>query len=80
MIPTETLKSILMCDEYFTPDRIDDAIDAFLPYCGDTVGGNAKRLRYIDTVAAFDIETSSFIDDNGDKCAVMYEWTLGVCG
>lgn len=69
-----------MCDEYFTPDRIDDAIDAFLPYCGDTVGGNAKRLRYIDTVAAFDIETSSFIDDNGDKCAVMYEWTLGVCG
>lgn len=81
MIQMEELKSILMCDDYFTPDRVDDMIDAVLPFCTDSVGAlSVKNVQYIDTVAAFDIETSSFLDDDGEKCAVMYEWTLGICG
>lgn len=35
---------------------------------------------YIDAPCAFDIETSSFLDDSGDKAACMYAWTFGICG
>lgn len=34
---------------------------------------------YLDVAAAFDIETTSFID-NGEKAAVMYIWQLGING
>ena len=39
-----------------------------------------KKVLYFDTPCAFDIETTSFISYNGDKTAIMYEWTLGVNG
>ena len=39
-----------------------------------------KKVLYFDTPCAFDIETTSFISYNGEKTAIMYEWTLGVNG
>lgn len=39
-----------------------------------------KKVLYFDTPCAFDIETTSFISYNGEKTAVMYEWTLGING
>lgn len=40
---------------------------------------NNKKVTYYNTPSAFDIETSSFYDDD-DKRAVMYAWTLGIDG
>lgn len=39
-----------------------------------------KKILYFDTPCAFDIETTSFISYNGEKTAIMYEWTLGING
>ena len=39
-----------------------------------------KKIKYYDTPCSFDIETTSFIDVYGNKCAIMYEWTLGING
>lgn len=42
--------------------------------------GNYKKEWYFNIPCAFDIETTSFIDSNGDKCACMYIWMLGING
>lgn len=39
----------------------------------------SKKIYYYNIPAAFDIETSSFYY-NGNKVAIMYEWTLGISG
>ena len=40
---------------------------------------NNKQVEFYNIPAAFDIETSSFYDQ-GEKRAIMYEWTFGICG
>lgn len=37
-----------------------------------------SRTSYLNTAACFDIETTSFTDGHGDKCACMYVWTLRI--
>lgn len=39
-----------------------------------------KDIKYFDVPCAFDIETTSFIDSNREKTAIMYEWTFGIFG
>lgn len=39
-----------------------------------------ESIEYYNCPAAFDIETSSFIDSDGNKTAIMYEWTFGING
>ena len=42
-----------------------------------------KKVNYYNVSCAFDIETSSFYNvsrETPEKCAVMYEWTLGING
>ena len=39
-----------------------------------------NRKLYYNIPCAFDIETSSFIDDCGNKAACMYIWMLGIDG
>ena len=45
----------------------------------ETVIRTNKRLEYFNVPCAFDIETTSFYE-NGEKRAIMYEWTLGING
>lgn len=43
--------------------------------------GDSKRtIEYLDIVASFDIETSSFLSKNGVKHACMYSWQFGIEG
>ena len=39
-----------------------------------------KQIRYFNVPCAFDIETSSWKDDLGTKCACMYVWQLCIYG
>lgn len=39
-----------------------------------------KRISYFNCPASFDIETTSFYDENRQKCAIMYEWSFGLNG
>ncbi len=39
-----------------------------------------KSIHYFNVACAFDIETSSFMNSNNEKTAIMYEWTLGING
>lgn len=40
--------------------------------------GKGKTEKWLNLPVAFDIETTSFLDDHGDKAATMYEWTFGI--
>lgn len=56
-------------------------IDYFLSDCAEGLTTvKTKKVEYYNIAASFDIETSSFIDDSGDKTAIMYEWTFGING
>ena len=39
-----------------------------------------KQYKYFNVPAAFDIETTSFYDQNGEKTGIMYCWTFGLYG
>ena len=56
--------------EKILDDRITD---------GSWVNTN-KKTSYCNIPCAFDIETTSFYDQWGDKAGLMYEWTLGING
>lgn len=44
----------------------------------ETIKNNKKQVFY-NIPCSFDIETTSF-EMNGQKCAIMYEWTFCICG
>lgn len=66
----------------YKPSEIAEMIEIAM----DGVKVNKKRqymkesIEYYNCPAAFDIETSSFIDTDGKKAAIMYEWTFGING
>ena len=39
-----------------------------------------KKIEYINISSCVDIESSSFIDNNGEKTAIMYCFTIGING
>lgn len=40
----------------------------------------SDSIEYYNCPAAFDIETTSFLDADNEKAAIMYEWTFGLNG
>lgn len=71
-------------DKIYAPDEIDRMIADVRPNfrifkTWKIADGVVSKIKYFDVPAAFDIETSSFYY-NGEKCACMYEWTLGIFG
>jgi len=38
----------------------------------------AKKIKYLNIPCAFDIETSSFYNEYGEKTAIMYIWQFGI--
>ena len=41
---------------------------------------NSKRIEYLNLACEVDIESSSFYDNDGNKTAIMYCFTIGVNG
>lgn len=64
-------------DRVFRPDQIKDVLAIvrtnFRFHCVNT------KHKYFNVPAAFDIETSSFYDDQ-EKVGLMYAWTFGLYG
>ena len=56
---------------------IDMVINKIWNSCKYTCEGKTK---YLNIPASFDIETTSFYDENGNKTSIMYAWMLGLCG
>lgn len=46
--------------------------------CDGKLVSGKNRISYYNVPASFDIETTSFIDTNGEKTAIMYEWSFSV--
>ena len=59
------------------PQTIDELIEFAAAYKWPTV--SRKKVKYYNIPVAFDIETSSF-KLNGEKCAIMYEWSFSFYG
>ncbi len=55
----------LVCNKYFEEKKVKSK--------------KKYEKEYYNSPLAFDIETSSFYE-SGEKRAIMYEWTLGICG
>lgn len=41
---------------------------------------NSRKVRYFQIPISFDIETTSFISEDGEKCATMYAWAMSING
>lgn len=69
-------QTFLNSDKIYAPNEISEMIDAAFNG-GDIV--EKKKTEYWNYACSFDIETTSFVQ-NDQKCATMYEWTLGLNG
>lgn len=72
-------QDLLSSEKVYGPEDIDHVLDLVKPEL-TKVATHKKKVQYYNIPAAFDIETSSFRDYKGDKCACMYEWTFGILG
>ena len=41
---------------------------------------NNKKISYLNVASSFDIESTSFIDEDDNKVALMYAWTFNLNG
>ena len=55
------------------------AMEELLSHESITIASTGK-LEFFNIPCAFDIETSSFYNANGEKCATMYIWQFGIDG
>lgn len=55
-------------------NSIEDLLDDF------KFVGNNKKIYYLNVASAFDIESTSFIDEDENKIACMYAWTFNLNG
>ena len=66
----------------FNPDEIKEVLKISLDE--DMLIRTNKRVDYYNVPCSFDIETTSFYRQysqlENEKCAIMYEWTLGING
>ena len=65
---------------HYEPHKLDD-LPAVIKSLGNlTFSRKRKKTKYFELPCAFDIETSSWRDGNGEKRACMYVWQFGICG
>lgn len=67
----------LQQNRIFRPDEIGDMLQEARPLL--RLGRKFQGVERYETSAAFDIETTSFVQ-GGIKAATMYVWMLGLAG
>lgn len=72
----------LQSTKIYNPNEIYEMIELSIAGCPQVLKRRYKEksIHYYNCPNAFDIETTSFIDSYNEKCATMYEWTLGLNG
>ena len=72
----------LQSTKIYNPTEIYEMIELSIADCPQVLKRRYrdKSIHYFNCACAFDIETTSFIDAHNEKCATMYEWTLGLNG
>ena len=72
----------LQSTKIYNPTEIYEMIELSIAGCPQVLKRRYrdKSIHYFNCACAFDIETTSFIDAHNEKCATMYEWTLGLNG
>ena len=77
MIFLEAFQNFLNNDYIFKPEDIKTVLKNhvrhYFRFCA------YRKIKYFNVPASFDIETTSFYA-NGEKTAIMYEWTFGIFG
>ena len=61
----------------FKPSEINELLDEDFKKC---FVKNNKKLEYLNIPVAFDIETTSFYNDEGEKQTTMYAFVFGING
>lgn len=80
---TTTYTGLKHFEENYRSTRIynPSCMDLFLSDAMFGIGTvQTKKVTYDNVACSFDIETSSFYDYQGEKSAIMYEWTFGLNG
>ena len=73
-----TFQIFLNSKKIYKPEEIEKVFELIQPDITRNRAG--KNYYYIDMPCAFDLETSSFYTESGDKRAIMYAWTFGIDG
>lgn len=71
-------QNFLTSEQVYSPYEIEDVLRMVRPYF--RFSWSNKKLKYFNVPCAFDIETTSFIDKDGEKTAIMYEWSFCIYG
>ena len=66
---------LLKLNQIYKPSQIDDLLSNDYKFIK-----NNKKLEYLNIPISFDIETSSFYNELGEKQAIMYAFTLNING
>ncbi len=74
----EVFRGFLNWRTIYKPKQIDEVLSIVRPYFRFDKPVNG--IKYFNVPCAFDIESTSFIDSNGNKTAIMYEWSFGIMG
>lgn len=73
----QAFQDFMMSRTIYKPDDIRIVVDKVM---GSVKKRRSQKIEYFNCPASFDIESTSFIDDAGEKSAIMYEWTFGLNG
>lgn len=74
---TDIFDDFLKSEKIYHPDDIIEVLN--LAMQDEKPFKTRKKIAYYNVPCSFDIETSSFMRD-GQKVAIMYEWTFGING